>query len=180
MNWYTAIVHDYPFTSAMVQFAILGTLGDCIARWLRARRFVVPFPPKEFIWKFIEWAFLAILIKVAFVGFAGFVDTLLDYDILPAVFETGFLNAFAISVTMNLQFGILLVLLHRILDGLPFGKINWANISGGLYSLLWFWIPAHTVTFMLPQQYRIGLAALWSVMLGLILGWFNKVDTTSR
>ena len=40
-----------------------------------------------------------------------------------------------------------------------------------LKSIVWFWIPAHTVTFMLPDVYRIGLAAVWSVVLGVILGY---------
>jgi hypothetical protein len=31
-------------------------------------------------------------------------------------------------------------------------------------------IPAHTITFSLPADYQIRLAALWSLALGLILG----------
>jgi hypothetical protein len=41
-------------------------------------------------------------------------------------------------------------------------------------SLLWFWIPAHSVTFALPKPYQIGLAAIWSVALGIILGFYNR------
>ena len=33
-----------------------------------------------------------------------------------------------------------------------------------------FWIPAHTVTFLLPTQYRTLFAALLSVVLGILLG----------
>ena len=32
-----------------------------------------------------------------------------------------------------------------------------------------FWIPAHTVTFMLPQEYQVVMAAALSVALGVIL-----------
>ena len=32
-----------------------------------------------------------------------------------------------------------------------------------------FWIPAHTVTFLLPPEYRVFVAALLSIALGLIL-----------
>ena len=32
-----------------------------------------------------------------------------------------------------------------------------------------FWIPAHTLTFMLPSEYQVMLAALLSVALGIIL-----------
>jgi hypothetical protein len=44
-----------------------------------------------------------------------------------------------------------------------------------LWSLAWFWVPAHAVTFALPPDWRIGLAALWSVVLGLILGMYSPV-----
>jgi short-subunit dehydrogenase len=43
-----------------------------------------------------------------------------------------------------------------------------------LKSLIWFWIPAHTITFMLPKPYQIGLAALWSIVLALILGIYKR------
>jgi hypothetical protein len=36
-------------------------------------------------------------------------------------------------------------------------------------------VPAHAVTFALPPDWRIGLAALWSVVLGLILGMYSPV-----
>lgn len=176
MEWYKQIVGEYPIISAMIQFAILGTVGDWIAKVIQNKKIFWPFSVKETIWKFIEWAFLAVLIKAAFVGFKGFVDAMVDYGLLAEVFKTQghFLRAFAISVVMNLQFGFLLVILHRILDYLPFGKTSWTGIHKGFYSLLWFWIPAHTVTFMLPNDFQIGLAAFWSVMLGLILGLFNR------
>jgi hypothetical protein len=37
------------------------------------------------------------------------------------------------------------------------------------FSLLWFWIPAQTVTFSLPPEFRILIAALLSICLGVIL-----------
>jgi hypothetical protein len=39
---------------------------------------------------------------------------------------------------------------------------------------VWFWIPAHTLTFALPKDFQVGLAALWSFMLGLLLSLFSK------
>ena len=176
MEWYVDIVKSYPITSAMIQFAILGTTGDWIAKVIQNKKIFWPFSTKETIWKFIEWAILAILIKIASVGFKGFVDSVVATNLLPDIFaqKRHFLNAFTVSLTMNVQFGLLLVILHRFLDYLPFGKTNWQGIQKGFYSLLWFWIPAHTVTFMLPTEYQIGLAALWSVMLGLLLGLFNR------
>jgi len=178
MNWYVSGVTAHPLLSAMVQFAVLGTFGDCVARWIQSKKIYMPFKLKEVIWKPVEWAILAIFIKVAFIGYTGFVGSLVSYHLLPDIFNTGFFRALAISTLMNLQFGLFLVIMHRILDYLPFGKVNWANIQKGFYSLIWFWIPAHTITFMLPKDYQIGLAAVWSVCLGLILGLYNNRQTS--
>jgi len=92
---------------------------------------------------------------------------LIDHHFLPIAFaEDGIkvVRAFGISVLLNLQFGLFLVLFHRVLDNLILKDKNWAGLEKGLLSLLWFWIPAHTVTFSLPKVYQIGLAAVWSVI----------------
>lgn len=172
MNSYVELVKAYPIYSAMIQFAILGTLGDFIAKWIIEKKFSLPAGFKTLILKMLEWAFLAILIKYAFAGFNGFVDALVAHQLLPALGP--YTRAFAISTAMNLQFGPFLVIMHRLLDNLVAGQKNWANLDKGFLSLLWFWIPAHTVTFCLDKPYQIGLAALWSVVLGIILGFYNQ------
>jgi hypothetical protein len=172
MQWYIDIVTAHPIITAMVQFAILGTLGDMIASWIVKKKIFLPYTSVEILLKFAEWAFLAILIKYAFTGYKSFVEGLVNNGLLPEL--NNFTNALSVSASMNLQFGVLLVLLHRLLDNLIARKSNWANIEKGFYSLIWFWLPAHTITFMLPKPYQIGLAALWSVVLGIILGFYNK------
>ncbi len=46
------------------------------------------------------------------------------------------------------------------------------NIVGK--SIFIFWIPAHTVTFSLPSEYRVLSAALLAIALGAILGVSKK------
>jgi hypothetical protein len=175
MYLYINFVKAYPIYSAMLQFAIFGTIGDYIAKRLQKGRFSI----LDYIWKPIEWAILAIFIKYAFIGFTGFVSYLVKYSYLPSGcdIERSFFNAFSISVFMNMQFGLFLVIIHRFLDCLPKKKFYWTGINKGFYSLIWFWIPAHTITFMLPKDYQIALAALWSIALGFILSLFNKKIT---
>lgn len=172
MSAYIHWVQSNPIFSAMVQFAILGTLGDMVGKWLAERKVFLPFTIPVLLLKMAEWAFLAVLIKYAFVGFHGFVAELVAHHMIP---EMGLLgSSFMISLTMNLQFGLFLVIMHRVLDNLIAGEWQWKNLNKGFYSLLWFWIPAHTVTFTLPRPFQIGLAALWSVVLGVILGYYNR------
>jgi len=178
MEWYLTLVKTRPILTAMVQFAVLGTLGDMASKWMVERRVFMPFSRLTTFLKMLEWALLAVCIKYAFVGFNGFIDALTAHGFLAELGPAA--RAFAISTAMNLQFGPFLVIAHRLLDNAIAGKSNWANLDKGLLSLLWFWIPAHTVTFILPRDYQIGLAALWSVALGLILGFYNgKADTPS-
>ena len=172
MNSYVELVKAYPLYTAMLQFAVLGTFGDIISKWMQQGKVFMPYKAQILILKMLEWAFLAIAIKYAFVCFQGFVDSLVSHQLLPELGLFG--RAFAVSVAMNLQFGLLLVMLHRFLDNAIAQQNNWKNIDKGMWSLIWFWIPAHTVTFMLDKPYQIGLAAIWSVVLGLILGYYNK------
>jgi len=172
MNWYIEFVKEYPIISAMIQFAILGTLGDIVSYWLITRKAQLPYKPFVLVLKMSEWAVLAVFIKYAFIGFNGFVDSLIEQNFLPQLSGLG--KSFSISTTMNLQFGPFLVLMHRLLDNLIARQNNWKNIDKGFYSLIWFWIPAHTITFILPKEFQIGLAALWSLALGIILGFYNR------
>ena len=38
-------------------------------------------------------------------------------------------------------------------------------------TVLFFWIPVHTITFLLPEAFRVLFAALLGAVLGLILAW---------
>jgi hypothetical protein len=176
MNWYIELVTAHPILTAMLQFAVLGTLGDAVSHWIVKRRIFAPYDFKTLILKIIEWSILAVMIKYAFIGFQGFVDSLINQNYLPQLSGMG--RSFAVSALMNLQFGLLLVIMHRLMDNLIAGKQNWKNLDKGFYSLLWFWIPAHTITFILPKEFQIGLAALWSLVLGIILGFYNRKATS--
>lgn len=179
MNWYTEFVTSFPIISAMLQFAILGTFGDLISLWIIEKKIFIPYKAATIILKMLEWALLAVMIKYAFIGFHGFVEKLVLLNYLPQ--SDGIGKSFTISLVMNLQFGPLLVIVHRLLENFVVERTNpktvWNNLDKSLYSLLWFWLPAHTITFLLPQEYQIGLAAVWSLALGIILGFFNRKKT---
>ncbi len=63
-----------------------------------------------------------------------------------------------------------MMLFHRLEDNLIMREWSWGGLRKAWFTLIWFWIPAHTVTFSLPREFQIGLAALWSVALGVIMG----------
>jgi len=103
---------------------------------------------------------------------------------------TRLLAAFCISTAMNLIYAPVMMTFHKITDthivdnggsiGGLFKSINMADIFGRInWNIQWnfvfkktipfFWIPAHTITFMLPSEYRIAFAALLGIALGIIL-----------
>ena len=164
-----------PVTSAMLKFAILGTLGELVARLLARKKISL----MRTLYTAVVWAALGAVIKFMFLGFDGFVERLMDHSYLPA---GKMWAAFFKSVFINILFGPWLVVCHRFLDSLvirPF-KMKTEGLKGALLTLLWFWIPAHTVTFSLPPDKRVTLAAVWSFVLGLILGIFANLKISAR
>ena len=99
---------------------------------------------------------------------------IVELDEIKEFTRDRFLKAFTLSTFTNLQFGIFMVVFHRVLDNIIVKVKNWKGLEKGMLCMIWFWIPAHTITFMLPRDFQIGLAALWSVALGILLGFFNK------
>lgn len=168
---YVALVTANPLLSSFVQFAILGTLGELTSHVLMQRRLGLPCTPFELLGKIVGWGLLGLVVKGGFVGIKGFTGALLDNGLLPACCADGFAYAFTLSLLMQAFFGPQLMVLHRLLDNLILRQWNFSGMSTALWSLLWFWLPAHTLTFLLAKPYQIGLAALWSLVLGVILGF---------
>lgn len=170
MDSYRLWVQAHPFLSAALQFGLLGTLGEVVAASLKARRPALPCTLLQLLAKVLAWALLGLVIKAGFVGMKGFTRALLDHHILPGVLCAGLGWAFALSTLTNVFFGPQMMLFHRLEDNLILGRRGFDGMAPALRTLVWFWIPAHTLTFSLPAEFQVGLAAVWSLALGLILG----------
>jgi hypothetical protein len=170
MEYYIQWVQGNPLTSAAVQFGLLGTLGEVVSCSIIAKRLKLPGRWYQVAAKILAWALLGIVIKYGFAGMKGFTRALLDHQMLPTIFDSGIGWAFAVSLLTNVFFGPQMMFFHRLEDNLISWKWNMAGLTTAWWTLIWFWIPAHTVTFSLPAEYQIGLAAIWSLVLGLILG----------
>jgi hypothetical protein len=170
MGSYRIWVQAHPFLSAALQFGLLGTLGEVMAASLKARRPAISGTALQILAKVLAWALLGLVIKTGFVGMKGFTQALLDHHILPAALGSGLGWAFALSTLTNVFFGPQMMLFHRLEDNLILRRRGFDGMAPALFTLVWFWIPAHTLTFSLPADFQVGLAALWSLALGLILG----------
>lgn len=106
-----------------------------------------------------------------------------------------FLAALMISVFMNCIFAPFFMTIHKISDShimdhsgslsRCFSPLNFGHRLVNLdWNMMWnflfkktiplFWIPAHTITFMLAPEYRVLFAALLGVMLGVFMSLATK------
>lgn len=171
----------WPYAAAFVEFAILGMAGEWISSLLRRNPISGGF--LVIIGKMLCWGVLGVVIKLSFIGFDGFTRGVFSSLSLPAGYMlAGVVPLFAVgkSVFANLFFGPQMMLFHRFEDNLVTRKTGFQGMKPAIATLVWFWIPAHAFTFSLRNpELQVALAALWSVVLGLILGLSNRPGNKS-
>lgn len=181
---------------SFIKFSILATLGELIGLRIRTGNYhqkgfgILP--------RMIVWGFLGITIHIAFIIFASGTPVFLEkagFAEADALLQSGLswqkaLVSLSISVAMNLFYAPVMMTFHRITDlhimengGSLRGFVSPIHFAGIFNEINWdvqwnfvfkktiplFWIPAHTITFLLPEEFRVLFAALLGIMLGVIL-----------
>ncbi len=182
---------------SFVKFAILATLGEVIAlrlrtgKWTKENFGLLP--------RAIIWGFFGIGISWAFVIFSKGTPALLEslgVQGAGAAFAVSGLSwakvgiALCISVAMNTIFAPVFMSFHKITDmhiaryngsmrcflhpidiTSAFRELNWETQWSFVFkkTIPFFWYPAHTITFLLPADYRVLFAAFLSIALGILL-----------
>jgi len=186
----------HPFLIGFLKFAILATMGESIG--LRLREGIYNKKGFGLIPRAIVWGFLGMTIVMAFKIFsAGAPAFLKSLGIEGAAESLGgpmsglrVLTAFTISVTLNLIYAPVMMTLHKITDthiiknggtvagllkpikmGDIIAKLDWKVQWNFIFkkTIPFFWIPAHTITFLLPVEFQVLFAALLGIALGVIL-----------
>jgi hypothetical protein len=201
---YASFNSDHGFIMAFIKFAILASSGELLGLRIRTGKYFVK--GFGLLPRIIVWGFLGIAIKSAFVIFSSGVPPLLSYlginnpgEVLASSFTAQkLLIAFCISLFLNLFFSPVLMTLHKISDThvqnchgkisalvtrIDIGtilketdwKMHWGFILKKTIPL--FWIPAHTLTFLLPPEFQILFAALLGIVLGVILAFASTAGT---
>ena len=176
---------SYPYIAGFLKFSILATMGDLLAFRLVTSDWKIR---KGFLFRAFIWGFLGMVIVFIFNFFAAGVTTAMENGILPGA-EYALAFAFFTSAIMNLTFAPVMMGFHRLTDtyaDLKFiegrknlklkqvsDEIDWDNFISFvvLKTIPAFWIPAHTITFLLPSEYRVLVAAFLSITLGAILSF---------
>jgi len=205
-SFYKGFNSGHGIITSFIKFAILATTGELLGLRIRTGSYFVK--GFGILQRAIIWGFLGILIKSAFVIFSEGVPYLLSYlgmreplIVLASPFSAEkLLIAFSISFFLNLFFSPVLMTLHKITDthiqnchgridaflspvhfGDILGNIDWKMHWGFVLkkTIPLFWLPAHTVTFLLPANTQILFAALLGIVLGVILA-FASVKRTDK
>ena len=181
---------NHPYWMGFIKFAFLATMGELLAIRLANRTWK---NPGGLIFKIIIWGLIGVLITFMFYFYSTGVSTVIEQGEISPGNEllAHLISAFLTSVIMNLTFGIVFMGLHRMSDTYiemrvnhkqPSLKelietINWnAFLSFVVFKTIpLFWIPVHTITFLLPAYYRVVVAAYLSIVLGVILVYSHRI-----
>lgn len=176
----------HPFWMGFIKFAILASMGELLALRLAKQVWRAPagMPARVFV-----WGLIGVAVTFMFAFYSAGVSVMIQKGILPTASGrlAAFLQAFFTSLIMNLTFGPVFMAAHRISDTYiemrargekPSGSqvlrgIDWPGFLSfvvGRTIPLW-WIPVHTATFLLPNEYRVLAAAYLSIILGIILAY---------
>lgn len=179
---FKTVTGSHPFIMGFIKFALLATVGELIAMRMTNKSWEFPV---GLVIRACIWGFLGIVITLMFRVFTVGVHYALETGLLMNM-PGRLWGAFLCSLLMNMIFAPTMMIFHRITDTailmkhcnqriLPIANIV-KNIDFGpligftiAVTIPCFWIPAHTISFMLPTEYQIIMAASLSIALGIIL-----------
>jgi len=197
-NGYEYINQQFPLIMAFFKFAILATFGEVLGLRIRTGKYNMPnfgILPRAVVWGFLG-IWIAVAMGVFRSGIPAYLDRFQLFAGINVAMTGNFTalklcGAFCISLMMNTTFAPVFMTLHKITDThimqtggtlkgffthkLHFteliSSINWKVQWGFVFkkTIPLFWIPAHTLTFILSPNFQVLFAALLGVCLGVIL-----------
>lgn len=165
----------FPYLMGFFKFACLATFGEMLKNRMKTGSYHIDLFPV----RVINWGLFGMIMTFAFALFAAGIKSLMGTRIWFG--GNDFVFALSTSVWMNLIFAYPMMLAHEWCNVCmeKRGFVGGAAFFGGLNAQVWgsfipktilfFWIPAHTVTFLLPPEFRVLAGALLSTALGFIL-----------
>lgn len=170
----------YPLQMGFFKVALLGTFGECLKMRLRTGSWKITHP----VQRFFVWGLFGVWFAWVFPLFSGGVER----ELISKKLWFSFAPQFSKSLWINILGGYayFMMLTHEYFNRLIekqglvsaqefkekldarvwFPCLSWGSIP---MTILWFWLPAHTITFSLPGHFRVLCAAMLSVALGFIL-----------
>lgn len=180
----------HPYIGGFIKFAILASMGDLLGIRLQKGDYYIP---KGFIYRAVVWGIIGMMVALVFTVFMEGAGAAQKAGLLP--FEgVALAQAFFGSAIMNLTFGPMMMAMHKFTDlyidsmyeksgkitlSYLVDKVDWHSLVEFSWAktCTFFWIPAHTIVFMLPSVYRVLISAFLSIALGLLLSIAKRRKT---
>jgi hypothetical protein len=195
--WYKTFNAEHSVIMAFLKFGILATLGEMLGCRISTGNYTTPtfgVAPRMVVWGVLG-VVISMAMSVFAVGIPAFITNMGGAELVAQFMSDGitlgkFVVALSISVMMNTFFAPVFMTFHKITDthiaecgGSLKALVTPIDMRRHMMTLNWdrqwsfifkktiplFWYPAHTITFMLPGEYRVLFAALLGVALGVIL-----------
>lgn len=177
LETFIALTNSYPLPMGFLKFAALATFGEMLKVRIATKKWDL----KDWHLKLIVWGFFGMWFAIVFPLFYAGVNAIISKGLWP---DFGpIFTAFSVSLWMNLLalYAWPMMLLHeyfnKVIEKKSFfplvqfaeelDKKAWFRVIP--LTIILFWLPAHTITFMLPEHFRVLMAALLSVALGFFL-----------
>lgn len=195
-EFYINFNQQYGLIASFIKFAILATAGELIGLRIKTGKYykkgfgIMP--------RMLVWGFIGITVKLAFGFFISGTPIVLEHlgltDAAKVMHQSFSLEkllvAFSISTALNVIYAPIMMTFHKVTDihivnngGSLLGLFKPIKFRKILLNLNWdiqwnfvikktiplFWIPAHTITFLLPPDFQVLFAALLGIALGIIL-----------
>jgi hypothetical protein len=174
---FIALTTAYPLHMGFLKFAALATFGE----FVKIRKATGKWSFKDWHLKLLVWGLFGIWFAIVFPLFSAGVADVTAKGLWPN-FGAIFL-AFSASLWINILalFAWPMMIVHeyfnKVIEKKKFvstvqfaeeldKRVWFRNIP---FTVLWFWLPAHTITFSLPPEYRVLMAALLSLALGFLI-----------
>ena len=181
---FVRLTGEHPYIMGFIKFAVLATMGELLVKRL-ARGAWQKLP--GLVYKILVWGIIGVMVTFVFSLYSLGTAAVVEKGLLPA--GSGgvktFLLAFFTSTMMNLTFGPVFMAAHRVSDTFidlrvqgkkvslknAVERIDWADFVNFVVAktIPFLWIPAHTIAFLLPAEYRVLVAAYLSIVLGIVL-----------
>ncbi len=187
---------EHGLLMSFIKFFFLATLGEVIG--LRIRTGVYYRKGFGLLPRAIVWGFLGITIYMAFAIFSAGTPVLLEklgFEDASLMLQSDLswrkvAVSFSIATALNLFYAPVMMTFHKITDihilqneGTLRGFFTPIRFAGIFKEINWdvqwnfvfkrtiplFWIPAQTITFLLPEEFRVLFAAFLGIILGILL-----------
>jgi len=177
LDAFIGLVAAYPLPMGFLKLAALATFGE----FVKIRRTTCKWSFKDWPLKLIVWGMFGVWFALVFPLFGAGTAGITEKGLWPVA--GGIFAAFSTSLWMNILalYAWPMMLVHEYFNKVIEKKkfVSTVKFAESLdkkawfrfipLTILFFWLPAHTITFLLPEEFRVLMAALLSLALGFLL-----------